>query len=156
MGRYKQHSSTTQHLIRPSRPMPISLLEVTYKSIWNTEGSCVFAQILPHNPVKINLKTEVSPKKEVSRVKPGLGLCCGIKHGYTFKLLLLAFRTTWAGMEFHECSYGPVCKWISPHIFWLSVMNYVNYTVLGLHPKGEWGMFKVSIFYISFLLSPNE
>lgn len=76
-----------------------------------------FCSAIPHSPVKINLKTEVSPKKEVARVKSGLVVCCRIKHGYTFKLLVLAFRTTWAGIQFDECSYGPVCKWISPHRF---------------------------------------
>lgn len=75
-----------------------------------------FCSAIPHSPVQINLKTEVSPNKGVPGVKSGLVVCCGVKRG-TFKLLLLAFRTIWAGIEFHKCSYSPVYKWISPHMF---------------------------------------
>lgn len=107
VGRYKQNSVTTQCLISSSRPMPVSLLAVTCKSVSNIEGSCIFCPVIPHSPVKINLKTEASPKKVVARVRSGLVVCCGIKHDYTFEFLWLAFRTTWAGKKIQECSYGP-------------------------------------------------
>lgn len=63
MGRYKQLSVTTQHLIRTSRPMPISLLAVIYKSVWSTEGSCIFAQLYPTVLVKSIWRQKLALRK---------------------------------------------------------------------------------------------
>lgn len=84
-----------------------------------------FSPVIPHSPVKISLKTEASPKKVMARVKFGLVACCGIKHDYTFKFLLLAFRTTWAGKKIQECTYGPSCGFhstCSECLWWVMLM----------------------------------